>query len=274
MGKNGITRLILTIIGSVMVAAGIGLLIMYFQYTYPEEKARALLTQGNIAFERGEKGSLNSSIDIYSKLVSQYPDTRTAVEGYYNIGRAYEKLGLNSQAYYKYIYILKNYRNASDKMKQEIKARLGRLKVMQEQTEEGVDQLLGLVHNSSNNDFRSRVYTELGHAYLKDGLYKKAKKMFDIALSEQGRNEEAILGKARAYMRLGQNNKAFDLYEYFLKYYGNFSQYASDVRKSFSRDLYNSGLSSYKRGRYYPAISYFRRFIRVFPGYQKVENSL
>ncbi|HOW84165.1 MAG TPA: tetratricopeptide repeat protein [Spirochaetota bacterium] len=274
MERNGATRLFLTIAGSVVIAAGIGLLIVYLHKVQPEKEARELLVEGKLAYEREDKDSINNSINLFSKIIARYPDTKSADEAIYLIGQGYEKLGLNRLAYLKYVYILKNTKNLSQDLANDIRVRLSRLKIMREHTEEGIDQLLGLVNYSSNNDFRSRIYTELGHAYLKEGDYKKARRMFDIALSENGGNEEAILGKARSFIHLGDDNKAYDLYEYFLKYYGNFSQYAADVRKSFARNLYDSGMRSYRRGSYYPAIEYFKRYLSNFPGDRKVENSL
>lgn len=274
MERNAATRIILTITGSVIIAAGIVLGIIYLYQIQPEKEARYLLDEGKLAYEREDKDSINKSIDLFSKVIARYRETKSAAEARYLIAQGYEKLGLNRQAYMKYAYILKNNKNLSPDLNNDIRLRLSRLKVMREHTEEGIDQLLGLVNYSSNNDFRSRIYTELGHAYLKQGDYQKAKRMFDIALSENGSNEEAILGKARSFIHLGDDNKAYDLYEYFLKYYGSFSQYSADVRKSFARDLYNSGIRSYKRGSYYAAIGYFKRYLSNFPGDKKVENSL
>jgi TolA-binding protein len=274
MERNGAARLILTIAGSVMVAAGVVLLVFYVQKLRPEKEARELLVEGKLVLERGDKESINSSIGLFSKIIARYPDTASIPEAYYLIGQGYEKLGLNRLAYLKYVYILKNNKTIPEDVNNDIRMRLSRLKVLREHTEEGIDQLLGLANYSNNNEFRSRIYTELGHAHLRENNYKKAARMFDIAITENGSNEDAILGKARSFYHLGEENKAYDLYEYFLKYYGSFSQYTDDVRKSFARDLYNSGLRSYRSGSHYPAISFFRRFIAQFPGDNRVENSL
>jgi len=232
-----------------------------------------MLTEAKLIFERGSRESINNSINIFTRVIAKYPGTNSEIKAYYLIAQSYEKLGLNRLAYLKYIYILKNNKDLPVNFVKEIKTRLARLRVMRRHTEEGIHQLLGLLNVSSSSDFRSRVYTELGHTYLKVGKYRKSKRMFDIALSEKGDNEEAILGKARAYMNMGYSKYAFDLYEYFLKYYGNFSHYANDVRKSYLRQAYSKGYNSFRKGRYYEAISYFRRILRFFPYHNKSENS-
>jgi tetratricopeptide (TPR) repeat protein len=145
---------------------------------------------------------------------------------------------------------------------------------MKRYTEEGIYELLGLVHNSENRDFRSRVYTELGHTYLQMREYEKSKRMFDIALSENGENEEAILGKARAYKRLGQDDMAYDMYDHYLKYYGAFSPYADDVKHAYVHQLYRSGNEKYRRGEFSSAISSFKRVLIHFPESGYAENSL
>ena len=262
------------VIGFVLIILGIGLFAYYDIFIKSERIAEQYLVEAKLIYERGTKESINNSINIFSKIIAQHPDSHAATEAYFYVGRAYEKLGLNRLAYLKYIYLLKNAKDLSTEEVQDIRARLARLRVLRSQTEEGVDQLLGLLNYSSNRDFRSRVYTELGHTYLKTGDHKKSKRMFDIALTENGSNEDAILGKARAYKHMGKASMAYDLYEYFLRYYGNFSNYTDDVRRSYLRQVYESGRYSFKKGSYWQAISFFNRVIRNFPNNKKAENAL
>lgn len=262
------------IVGAVLIVAGIGLFAYYDRVVRYEREAREMLTEGKLIFERGSREAINDSINIFSRLVARYPGTHAESEAYFYIAQSYEKMKLNRLAYLKYIYILKDGRNLAPGLEQEIRARLARLKVMKRYSEEGIHQLLELLNYSDSREFRSRVYTELGHTYLQMADYRKSKRMFDIALSENGDNEEAILGKARAYKRLGYDNLAYDTYEYFLKYYGNFSHYADDVRNAYMDQAYRSGHVSYRRGRYSAAIGYFKRIIGNFPDTATAENSL
>ena len=70
MERNGATRLFLTIAGSVIIAAGIGLLIVYLHKVQPEKEARELLVEGKLAYEREDKDSINNSINLI-----WYPDS-------------------------------------------------------------------------------------------------------------------------------------------------------------------------------------------------------
>ncbi len=262
------------LLGAVLVVIGIGIFAYYDRFVRHEREAQELLTEGKLIYERGSREAVNDSVNIFSKVIARYPGTRAESEAYFNIAQAYEKMNLNRLAYLKYVYILKNSKNVDQDFAREVKARIARLKVMKRYTEEGIYELMGLLHHSENRDFRSRVYTELGHTYLQMRELEKSKRMFDIALTENGDNEEAILGKARAYKRLGQVDMAYTLYEYYLRYYGNFSHYADDVKHAYIHQVYGTGHENYRRGRYTSAISYFKKVLTHFPESGYAEKSL
>jgi TolA-binding protein len=262
------------LVGIIFIFLGIGLVAYYDSFVKPEREAKELIVEGKMSYERNDRESINKAIDIFTKVIAKYPGTNSSLEAYYYIAESYEKLNLNRLAYLKYIYLLKNNKNIPNDMEKEINARIARLKIMKRYDEEGIHSLLGLLNYSDNKDFRSRIYTELGHTYLKKGELDRSKRMFDLALSENGNNEDAILGKARVYKRMGYDDQAYGLYDHFLKYYSNFSYYTGDVTKSYTRQLYESGMHNYRKGRYYPAISFFKKYLAQFPGSSYSENSL
>src|SRR3990172_5824831 len=262
------------ILGAFLIVVGIGLYAYYDRYIRYDREAQELLTEGRLVYERGSREAVNNAINIFSKVIARYRGTHAELEAYFYMAQCYEKLKLNDYAYLKYIYILKSSRNIDPVLKSEIKARIARLKTLRYHTDEGINQLLGLLNDTTDRGFRSRIYTELGYVYLQMGEYRKSKQMFDFARTENGDNEEAILGKARVYKRLGNADMAYNLYEYFLKCYGNFSHYAPDVRRSYIDQVYRSGYESFKRGNYKSAISYFNRIVRNYPADGKGENSL
>lgn len=262
------------LVGIIFIFLGIGLFAYFDSFVKPEREAKELIVEAKMSFERNDKESINKAIDIFTKVIAKYPGTDSSLEAYYYIAESYEKLNLNRLAYLKYIYLIKNNQKLPSDMEKEVNARIARLKIMKRYDEEGIHSLMSLLNYSDNKDFRSRIYTELGHTYLKTGEFQKSKRMFDLALSENGNNEEAILGKARTYKRMGQDGEAYELYDHFLKYYSNFSNYTGDVTRSYTKQLYDSGINNYRRGRYYPAITYFRKYLTLFPGTPNSENSL
>ena len=265
----------------IFILMGIGLLIYYDYVEKPKMEAKIiskaaqeLFVEGFEIYHRGDKESINKAIDIFIKIIAKYPDTDASIKSYFYIAEAYEKLNLNRQAYLKYVTLINNREKVPSEMEKEINVRIARLNIMKQYSEEGIHSLLSLLHNNYNKDFRSRIYTELGHTYLKTGDLQKAKRMFDLAISERSDNEEAILGKARTLKRLGKDAEAYELYDNFLKYYGSFSNYTKDVNNSYEKQLYESGLNDYKKGKYYSAITYFKKYIAQFSNNQRVENSL
>ena len=262
------------ILGAILIVLGVGLYAYYDHFIRYEREARELLTEGKLVYERGSRGAINDSIKTFSRIIARYPGTQAESEAYFYIAQAYEHMNLNRLAYLKYIYILKSRPSIDPALNREIAARIARLKMMRRYTEEGIHELLGLLTQSGDRDFRSRVYTELGHTYLQAQDLQKSKRMFDIALTENGDNEEAILGKARACKRLGYEDTAYNLYEYFFRYYGNFSHYAPDIRRSYIEQVYRSGHERFRKGNYSGAISMFKRIILNFPDSGRTENAL
>ncbi len=264
--------------GVILVLAGIGLFAYYEHFVRYEREARQLLAEGKLIYERGSEEAVNDSISVFTKIVARYPGSAAEAEAYYYIAQGYEKLNLNRLAYLKYVYIIKNTEKNGDVLDpglaEEIRASLARLKMKKRYTEEGVHELLGLLNRSHDREFRSRIYSELGHVYLHSREIEKSKRMFDLALEENGDNEEAILGKARAYKHLGQDDRAYDLYDYYLRYYGNFSNYADDVTKAYMEQVYQSGHDRYRKGRYSSAISSFNRLLKNFPDGSRAVDSL
>lgn len=267
-GKNIIT-------GTVLILLGVGLFVFYDFYLKPNREAKELIVEGSLIYERGDKESINDAINVFTKVIAKYPESDRVNDAYFHIAQCYEKLGLQRLAYLKYVYLIKNkHENLSPECRKEILVRLAHINVLKQYSEEAISQLYGLLNTSFNNEFRSRVYSELGHTYLKQGDFQQAKRMFDIGLKEYGSNEDAILGQARALKRMGRDAEAYDQYEYFLKYYGAVSQYTTDVRNSYRDQAYDSGLYAFRRGQYNSAISFFDRVLRNFPDDRKSENAL
>jgi tetratricopeptide (TPR) repeat protein len=268
--------------GIALIIAGVGLYFFYDQYYRPEREAREMISEGKVIFERGEetgdKDSINQSISIFSKVIAKYTDTnatKAVAEAYFQIGKCYEKLKLYRLAYLKYSYVIKDESKAvSDDLRKDILVRLAHINILKQYSEEGVHQLYTLLNATANKDFRGRVYSELGHAYLRSAQYNRAKRMFDISLTESGGNEDAILGKARSLKRMGYDDEAYNTYDYFLKYYGAISQYTKDVRGAYQEQAYWSGIRAYRRGDYSRSISYMNRLLRNFPYEKKSENAL
>ncbi|MCU0822182.1 MAG: tetratricopeptide repeat protein, partial [Spirochaetes bacterium] len=261
--------------GLLLILIGVAFFVYYDLNIRPEREARELIVQGNLIAEREDKDSINQAINVYSQVVAKYPKSKLVSEAFFQIGKCYEKLGLYRLARLKYVYVAKNEpKNLSEDLKKELFVRMAHIKALRQYSEEAINQLYGLLNGSYNNEFRSRVYSELGHTYLKEGQYKNAQKMFEISMTEYCRNEDAIIGKASDYNRLGLYEDAYNMYDYFLKYYGAVSQYTADVKKAYKDQTYQTGLDLFRGGQYNKAIPFFDRILLNFPDDRYSENAL
>lgn len=264
------------IAGIILIIAGVASFALYEKLIKPELEAKAIVSETKLILERGDRDSYNQAINTLRKVLVSYPDTKYTPEAYLITGQAYEKLGLYRQAYLKYCYLLK--KPLSDRtparIRQQALVGMNKIKIMRNYTEEGIHNLYTMLNTSQNPELRSRVYSELGQAYLKNNDSKKALSSFDIALQENNSNEEAIIGKARSLKRAGQNDQAFVLYDYFLKYYGSVSPYARDIRTTYKNELYSTALAAFRAGNYRGSAYYFANFINRFSNDKLVENAL
>jgi hypothetical protein len=203
------------LVGIIFIFLGIGLFAYYDSFVKPEREAKELIVEAKMSFERNDKESINKAIDIFTRVIAKYPGTDSSLEAYYYIAESYEKLNLNRLAYLKYIYLIKGNQKLPADMEKEINARIARLKIMKRYDEEGIHSLMGLLNYSDNKDFRSRIIQNSATPTLRPVNSRNQKRMFDLALAENGNNEEAILGKARTYKRMGQDGEAYELYDHF-----------------------------------------------------------
>jgi outer membrane protein assembly factor BamD (BamD/ComL family) len=263
------------IIGISLIIIGGSVFSLYSYLLKPEHEARALITESRLIMERGDKDSYNQTINTLRNIFVKYPGTKAVPEAYFMTAQSYEKLGLYRIAYLKYSYLLRQplAKKTSDQIKAEASIHMNKIRILRSYTEEGVHNLYNMLGTEQTTDLRSKIYAEIGQAYLKKGDLPRAKSSFDIALQENTANEEALLGKARSLKRSGLDDEAFLLYDYFLKYYGAVSPYTADVTRTYANELYDSGIRAYRAGSYYRSVDYFNRFLSRFGGGKYSENA-
>jgi TolA-binding protein len=264
------------IAGIILIIAGVTAFALYDRFIKPELEAKAIVAEAKLIMEKGDRESYNQAITTLRKVLVSYNDTRPAPEAYLVTGQAYEKLGLYRLSYLKYSYLFKKplLDRTPSWIREQALVSMNKIKIMRNFTEEGIHNLYSMLNTTQNPNLRSSVYSELGQAYLKNGDSKRALNSYDIALQENTANEEAIIGKARALRRAGRNDQAFVMYDYFLKYYGQVSIYAADVRRTYKAELYATALKSFRTGNYRGSIFYYANFMSRFGNDKLVENAL
>ncbi len=262
-------------IGLALIIAGAALIALYGVVIKPERDARALITESTLIMEKGDKESIAQGINTLRTIFVRYPNTNAVPQAYFLTAQAYERLGLFRIAYIKYGYLLRKplSEKTDERLRNEAAIKMNKIRILRNYSEEGVHNLYGMLGTAQNPDLRSKVYAELGQAYLRGGDTKRARSSFDIALQENSSNEEALIGKARSLKRSGRDEEAYIVYDYFLKYYGAVSPYTTDVRNAYMSELYDSGIRSFRAGSHYKAIDYFNKFVTIFGGTRLSENA-
>ena len=263
------------IIGAFLVILGIGGFTVYEYKIKPEIEAGKLYREAVIVAQRCDRTSYNKAIDMHVKIMAQYPKSSYSFKSYLSISELYEKIGLYRLAYINYNYLIKTYPKRVDSagLRHDIISRIAVLKLRQNRTDEGLNQLYSILNETSEKELRARIYSEIGYDSLKKSNMNKSLDSFNLALGENSENEEAVLGKARTLIRLGKYEEAFELYDVFLKFKGEFSPYAQDVRKAYLSQLYDCSLSYFRSGKYSSSVAASRRLLANFPQSKLSENS-
>jgi len=116
----------------------------------------------------------------------------------------------------------------------------------------------------------TEALNQKGEIYYAIGDYEKA--IWNYSRPQNMNSEQAILGKARAYLKMDKIEKAIDLYLDFLKYNPQ-SVFVKDVRKTVLELMYNYAFNMYNSKDYRTAVKYFDMIVNLFPDDPKAENS-
>ena len=194
------------IIGAFLVILGIGGFTVYEYKIKPEIEAGKLYREAVIVAQRCDRTSYNKAIDMHVKIMAQYPKSSYSFKSYLSISELYEKIGLYRLAYINYNYLIKTYPKRVDSagLRHDIISRIAVLKLRQNRTDEGLNQLYSILNETSEKELRARIYSEIGYDSLKKSNMNKSLDSFNLALGENSENEEAVLGKARTLIRLGK----------------------------------------------------------------------
>ncbi len=107
------------------------------------------------------------------------------------------------------------------------------------------------------------------------GYQKFFEKNYEDAISYflRSNGELATLGLARVYFEQGQYEKAFDLYEAFIKYYAT-SQYYNEIVRTYKIQVAAYAFRLYELGEYGRARYYYGKLDVLFPRTDISENAL
>ena len=262
------------ILGFISVTLSSFFFIRYFEYKNINHNKNTVLEkilEGEEHLKRSSKRSTERAIDIFSKLKSKN------IKSYYfriryNLAKALEKNGEYAAALkiYKNLNQLK-YLNKEEKVKNNLA--LGNLLLRLNRKTEGRGLLQFVVVNSQSNNLRSNAFTSLGDHYFRAGNYKKARDNYKLALEENASNPRARLQLGESLRKLGKEVYYEAIYDDYMANDSYFDPDSKKVRNQYKNSIFDSGKKHFVNKKYYKAIQYFKKSLKLGLGLKKEEEA-
>jgi tetratricopeptide (TPR) repeat protein len=122
-----------------------------------------------------------------------------------------------------------------------------------------IEVLLKKALLDAGDNIRSSLYVQLGYIEFFKENYNQALSYF---LNSSG--ELSRLGTARVYVKTGKFERAFEIYDEFLRYNSN-SIYYDDVKKTFIKLSFYYGKRAFAEEDYVTAYKYLKRLVSYYP---------
>ncbi|MBN1898754.1 MAG: tetratricopeptide repeat protein [Spirochaetes bacterium] len=269
--NNGKKVVLILIIIALAILAFLGTI--YYVY---HSRVRLLYLKSEEKFKIGTSDQIKQGIGDFRELAVRFPRSKYAPMALYQIGYGYEllynvskdedKLHIAQNEYYN---VYKSYPDslAAQKALYQI-AYISFVKGEYEDSQERLDYLLSRYIDTS---LKSQIYNRKGYIYLALGEVEKALKFF--SQKENYNSDEALLGKAECYFRLGEYEKGIMVYEEFIKYRKTSNLRQSGIEK-FLDNTYRYAKILTGRRDYIRSTMLYQKIINLLPGNKLVENCL
>ncbi len=219
-----------------------------------------------------------SAIKTVDDLVLNYPNSKYRVRARCYQGMAFLKLGRRNwrREYFKLaknilIRALQDYlrnRHFSPGEFTEFVISVGETIRAVGGSNSGIDYLLKKALTLAPQGHRNDIYVQLGYISLFKKQYYVAMNYFLKSNSELSR-----IGMARTYVNMNRFDKAFTIYEEFIKYNRD-SEYYPDVKRAYIKQSFKWGKYEYMRGNYGLTYKYLKHLTTNFPDIPEYTESL
>ncbi len=265
-------KFLLIIIILLLVVAGV-LLIIHFS---TEKNAEMLYNKIYERFRLGSPSDIKIAIEKFRYLASRYPDSKYARKALFRIGNGYELLYKLTDdpdkldiAQREYFFLVKRYPHSLEAQKALL--RIAHIDYIRGYYEDAIDRLNYLLERYPATPLKAKIYTEKGWNYLSLGNFKFA--IANFTKPENANQPEALLGKAEAYFKLGEVDRAISIYEELI-HYRKATVIWKRSKERFLKLTYKYARSLSRNGEYERANRYFLKIVQLFPDTTLAENSL
>lgn len=266
------TKNVAIIFGVVVIFFATTILLVETQYKEPKAKSEVMLRKGKLLLEQDTRDAAKEAMDIFMDVASRYPGTKEELEARFYLAECYERINLKEAALKKYTELAQS-KILDETMKKNIQFRIAKLRIIKSYKEEGINSLLTLLGNTTDNVLRSEIYTEMGKLSLTEGKYSKAQRQFEIALSEHPNNKIARLNLARVLSVQNKDYLAYGEYERYISYYGKLDNEKEKVLGNYKKEAYTKGKALYKNKKYSEAKPFFQLVLKKFSASKEADLS-
>ncbi|MCB1321914.1 MAG: hypothetical protein KDK34_16780, partial [Leptospiraceae bacterium] len=254
------------IAGIVFLCGGLGLLgarlLPGFNLTSgSEQEAFTQLREADEYLRQNSIDSARRASVIFNRVRARDVSPRINHLAEYGLAVALEKMGDRAAA-------LSTYRKLRDEgvddseLSEKVDYSLGKLFLYINHEEEGRSLLEALLARTRDEHLKSRIHTAYGVFYMKKGDRQRAEENFRVALKYNPENLQAEQLRAAAVQGQGRDWAAYEYYDDYLVGNANLEPHERQhLMGELRSEAYNSGIRSYRAGKYTEAVEFFRRVL-------------
>jgi len=258
--------------GTLIILSGLGVISFTENSFLKNSKAKALLTKGKLLLEQDTSESMKNAVEIFSTVASHFPDTEQAREALFYLAESYEKLGNVDVAIGKYRKLLAL--NLSGELFDKVRFKIAKLQLTRYNTEEGLNGLLLLLSEVTDDKLRSDIYKEIARYYTSKKENEQALKNYEISLTEFAKNDESILEIASLLVEMQKYEDGLAQFKKYYNIYLDREGTNQQILHKYKENLFKSASMAFSNNNLDSAAHYYQFLSDQFAGSDEGEIAL
>jgi tol-pal system protein YbgF len=266
-------KVILIVLIVLLIIGGAGTAVWLLFNTRTDQ----VLARAEEKYRLGDVSDIKEGIETYTALFqNRQTPADVAAEALYRSAEGYVLLWQKTRDPSRLVVAQERLKAVGEKYPLSAQARKAllleaRVNFLQDNYDTALAELDDVISKFSDPYVITEALNQKGEIYYAIGDYEKS--VGSYSRKENMNSEQAVLGRARAFLKMGLTEKAIDLYADFLKYNPQ-SPYAKDVRATVLDVMYNYAFNMYQSRDQRTAVRYFDMITELFPDDPKAENAL
>ena len=227
-----------------------------------KEKIYIQLREAEEYLRQNSKESARRALQSFNHILANDVNRDINQKAKYGMAAALELLEENAAAL-RYYRELKKEEIKDTMIRDKLDYSLGRIYLYLNHESEGRSLLDALLLRTKDKILKSKVFTAFGMYYLRRNECKRAEENFRVALKYDQENLKAAEGRAAAIKSQGRDWIAYRYYDDYLFGAANLDpKNRKEVVNKVEKEIFDSGIQAFRKGRYHHAISFFKKVCR------------